>query len=62
MIAVADPDIQISGGGGHPDHETRGMPGLQRIFLALRSSVWSKDNGGTAPPLDTPLDRMSLVI
>ena len=34
MIAVADPDIQISGGGGgHPDPETRGIPGLQKDFF-----------------------------
>ena len=35
MIAVADPDIQIRGGGGagHPDPETRGMPGLQKTIF-----------------------------
>ena len=34
MIAVADPDIQIGGGGGgHPDPETRGIPGLQRSLF-----------------------------
>ena len=36
MIAVADPDIQISGGvggGSHPVPETRGMPGLQKNFF-----------------------------
>ena len=32
MIAVADPGIQM-GGGGHPDPETRGIPGLQKIFF-----------------------------
>ena len=33
MIAVADPDIQMGGGGGHPDPETRGIPGLQKKFF-----------------------------
>ena len=52
MIAVADPDIQM-GGGGHPDPETRGIPGLQKFFSALRVSVWYKNNGGGpgTPPL-----------
>ena len=28
--SVADPDNQIRGGGGHPDPEIRGMPGLKK--------------------------------
>ena len=50
---VADPDLQIGGrGGGHPDPEIRGKPGLKKIFFsALRASVWSKNKrgGGWAP-------------
>ena len=37
-LAMADPDIQIRGGGG-----------------GLRASVWSKNKGGLALPLDPPL-------
>ena len=48
------------GGGGHPDPEIRGGPGLKKIFFsALRASFWSKNKGGgrapQAPPLDPPL-------
>ena len=37
-FATVDPDIQIrGGGGGHPDPEIRGMPGLQtKICLNLK--------------------------
>ena len=48
----ADPDTQMGGvgeGGGHPDPEIRGMPGLKKIFFALRASVWSKNKGGGPP-------------
>ena len=32
---MADPDNQIrGGGGGHPDPEIRGMPGLKKTFFA----------------------------
>ena len=36
VCTVADPDLQIreGGGGGHPDPEIRGGPGLQKIFFA----------------------------
>ena len=49
---VANPDLQISGGGSH-------------FFPALRASVWSNNNGGgrAAATLDPPLisyHRMSL--
>ena len=43
--AVADPDHQrsggeVGGGGGHPDPEIRGRPGLKTIFFsALRASL-----------------------
>ena len=55
LIAAADPDLQIRGG-GHPDPEIRGS-GLKKNFLALRVSVWSKNNGeAQAPSQDPPLN------
>ena len=67
-VTVADPDPQISGGGGgvgHPDPETSGGGGLQKkVFSALRASVWYKNKGGPgpprAPPLDPPLSKHGL--
>jgi len=51
---VADPDLQISVGGGASRPWDKGV-GVS-IFLALRASVWSKNKGGgRAPPLDPPL-------
>ena len=49
---VADLDLQIREGGGHPDTEIRGggATGLKNFFFsALRASVWSKYNGGGPP-------------
>ena len=59
---VADLDLQIREGGGHPDTEiSGGATGLKNFFFsALRASVWSKYNGGQAPRpplLDPPLER-----
>ena len=39
IITVADSDLQIGGGGGHPDPEIRGRTGLKRCFSTLRASV-----------------------
>ena len=42
--AVADPDLQIGGGGGGPS---------QNIFFSvLRASVWSKNKGKRGPRKD----------
>ena len=51
FTALADPDPQITeGGGGHPYPEIRGEAGLKkRFFLALRASVWSKTKEGLSP-------------
>ena len=60
------PDPEIRGGrssrprdkgwrGGHPDPEIRGGRSQKKIFSALRPSVWSKNRGDPAPPLDLPL-------
>ena len=55
---VADPDVQIrgegagAGAGGHPDPEIRGGGRGQspkKVFSALQTSVWSKNQGGRAP-------------
>ena len=55
---VADPDLKIRRGPGHPDPEIRGGGrSPKRFFSALQASVWSKNKGGAprAPPLDLPL-------
>ena len=56
---MADPDLQIRRGGGHPHAEITGGGGSQKkLPSALRVSVWSKNKRGRAPrgpPLDPPL-------
>ena len=56
---MADPDLQIRGGGGsgHPDPEIRGEERDQKFFPALRASVWSKNKwaGGRPPGPPVPL-------
>ena len=46
LKSVADPDLQIRGGGrggGHPDPEIRGVGAVsKKNFSALRASFWSK--------------------
>ena len=56
-ISVADPDLQISVGPGHPDPEIRGGEGgvrggrsPKRFFSVLRASFWSKNKEGPGPP------------
>ena len=41
LIALADPDLQIRGGGGgrSPDNEIRGSPVSAKIFSSSRASV-----------------------
>ena len=53
-VTVADPDLQIRGGGGHPDPDIKGGRSQKNFFSALRTSVWSKNKEG--PSLDRPLD------
>ena len=39
---MADPELQIKGGGGgHPDTEINGGWSPKNFFAALRASVWS---------------------
>ena len=33
FTSMADPDLRVRGGGGHPDPEIRGSPGLQNTFF-----------------------------
>ena len=45
---MADPDLQIRGG-GHLDPEIREGGGLKIFFSALRALFWSKNKGGPGP-------------
>ena len=55
---MADLDLQIREGGGHPDPEIREGGGQsQNFFSAFRVSVWSK-NRGRGLPLDPLLQSM----
>ena len=52
---VADPDLQIRGG-GHPDPEIRGGPGVPpNFFWPFRPHFGQKMGGGGGSPLDLPL-------
>jgi len=54
---VADPDLQIREGPGHPDPEMGVGWGQsqKKIFSALQASVWSNNiGGGGSPPPPTP--------
>ena len=57
FITVANPDLQIRGGGGVTSRRgDKGGPSLKKnIFSALWASFWSKNKGPWAPPLDPPL-------
>ena len=54
-MAVADPDLQIMGGGELVIQTLRKEGGRiqKEYFSALWASVWSKNKGN--PPLDPPL-------
>ena len=45
-ISVPHPDLEISGGGGHPDPEICRGAVSKTFFSALWASVWSKNEGG----------------
>ena len=56
---MADPDLQIREGGGHPDPEIREEPGLNKIFfLPFGPQFGLKVRG--ALPLDPPLTDVRL--
>ena len=52
---MPNPDLEITGGPGHPDPEIRKGGGggtvSQIFFSALRASVWSKNKEGGPGPL-----------
>ena len=51
LCAVANPDLQISGGCGGGGGGRRSP---KKFFSALRASVWSKNKGGGGPPEPLP--------
>ena len=72
---MADPELQIKGGGGgHPDTEISGGWSPKNFFAALRASVWSTNkcvgwgrggeggSGGGEWVGDPPLKLPDLVI
>ena len=60
--ALANPDLQIRGGGGHPVPEIRGGNRSQKnFFSALRVSVWSKHKGGGPCP-ESATARVSQIV
>ena len=54
VCTVADPDLQIRGGGGYPDPEIRGGPGLPKNFFGPLGLILVK-KWGVGSPLDPPL-------
>ena len=42
---MADPDLQIRQGPGHPDIEIGRVAVTKKFFSALWASVWSKNKG-----------------
>ena len=62
--AVADPGLQIRGGGGgggsggsYSDSEIRGERSQKNVFSALRASVWFKTKREARPPGPLPWIR-----
>ena len=43
---MADSDLQIREGDGHPDPKMKGLRSTKIFFSAIRVSVWFKNNGG----------------
>ena len=55
---MADPDLQIRGGGGHPDPEIRGGDDLKKNYfrhLGPQFGLKEKGGGPAGPSLDPPL-------
>ena len=58
---MANPDLQVRGGGeggGHPDHEIRGWPGLKKIFFwpfGPHFGLKIRGGGPPGPSLDPPV-------
>ena len=45
LAVMADPDLQIRRGPGHPDLEIGRVAVTKKFFSALWASVWSKNKG-----------------
>ena len=54
LIAVADPDLQIRGGGGHPDPEIRGGGLKKNFFDPSGLRFGPKITGRPGPPRPFP--------
>ena len=50
LYPVANPDLQIRGGGAVIQTLREGGGGSKTLFSALRASVWSKNKGGPGYP------------
>ena len=46
---VANPDLQMGGGRGHPDPEIRGGPVLKKIFFRPFRPQFGPKKGGAGP-------------
>ena len=46
---MADSDLQIREGGGHPEPKMKGLRSPQIFFSAIRVSVWFKNNAVPYP-------------
>ena len=62
LYPVADPDIQIRRrvGGGHPDPEIRGRPGLKKKFFRPFGPQFGPKKRWRAAPRAPPLDPLLL--
>ena len=50
------------GGGDIQTLRKGGRGGLPKTFFGLQASVWSKNKGARAPPLDPPLKPYSKIV
>ena len=58
--ASADPDLQIRGGGGHPDPEIKGMGRSKKIFFPPFGPQFGPEVRGAGPPGPTPGSAIDL--
>ena len=57
---MADPDLQIREGSGHPDPEIREEPGLNKKFFRPFGPKFGLKVRGGGAPLDPPLTGVCL--
>ena len=48
-LTAADPDVQIGGGGSHPDPEIRGRPSLKKNFFRPQFGLKIRGRGAGFP-------------